>query len=222
MIILLIDTCTERGVVALFRDTELLFKEELPLGLQNSAVLLPTVAKGLDTAGLDASQLGLVVVGAGPGSYTGIRVGVAAAKAIAFAHQIPLIGVSTLNGLISDKEEPYAALIDAKIGGVYYQIGRRVNGQIEYFNEPALATVEDLVSKMQGIKTVITPVAAALKRRLDTVISSCEWIENAPDTTQMVRVALERYVNGQYSLNGEVSILYLRKTQAEIEKEGNC
>ncbi len=219
MLVILIDTCTERGVVALYRGLEPLIIEQLPFGLQNSKVLLPTIEAVLLRAHVETSQLDAVAVGVGPGSYTGIRVGVAAAKAIAFAHQLPLMAVSTLEGLIPPSDGSYAAVIDAKVGGVYYLLGERSGGRIHYHTQPAISEIDDFLERSKGITTVVTPVAATLQNRIDVSATQWQWLEIAPDTTQLMRVALDNYAQGHVSRNGHLDILYLRKTQAEIERE---
>ncbi len=125
MVALLIDTATERGIVALFDREKLLLSYELPIGLQNSLTLMPTVQKALQEAGLTFQELSLLVAGVGPGSYTGIRVGAVVVKTLSFALQKPLVGVSTLSGLIPAQDGRFAALMDAKIGGIYLLLVRK-------------------------------------------------------------------------------------------------
>ena len=106
MISLLIETSTERSLIALFRDLDPLDIRELPFGLQNSKHLLPEIKSLFERAGLKPADLDLIVAGIGPGSYTGIRVGAMTAKAMAFALNIPVIGISSLEGFIAPEAMP--------------------------------------------------------------------------------------------------------------------
>lgn len=218
MLSLCLDTCTERGVVAIHDGLTLLYHELLPFGLHNSTSLMPSVAKGLAQLGAEPHQLNLIVVAAGPGSYTGIRVGVAAAKMMAFAHQIPLVAVSTLHGLVPEIDGPYAAVIDAKVGGAYYLMGQKTGDTLVHLTDPALLTIEELCRELSQVKYIVTPVKGALQQRMGSA-DTWIWTESAPDATQMVKVALKRFHGGHQRTDGHVDILYLRKSQAEIDRE---
>lgn len=89
MISLLIETCTERGVIAFFKGTDLIYERELPYGYQNSQHLLPEIQQTFQKLALSPQQLQFITVGRGPGSYTGIRIGVMVAKTLAYALKIP-------------------------------------------------------------------------------------------------------------------------------------
>ncbi len=221
MLTLLIDTCTERGILAIFKDDEELFSEELPFGLQNSKALLPALDHALKQLNLTTANFNLIAVASGPGSYTGIRVGVATAKALAFAHRHPLVGVSTLFGLIPPEDGHFAALIDAKVGGAYYLLGKRTGTQIEFLSLPDIAPLEQIVNLLQNVDVIVTPVAQTLPDKMRKLNSAKEWrwIEKAPEAIQMVKMARQSYQDGQFSTDGQVEILYLRKTQAELDRE---
>lgn len=87
----------------------------LPQGLQSSKHLFPAIESGFKQMGWRPEQ---IVVTTGPGSFTGIRVGVAAAKGLAFAQNLPLFGVCSLYGFV-DPAQNHAALIDARVGGAF-------------------------------------------------------------------------------------------------------
>ncbi|HEY4967393.1 MAG TPA: tRNA (adenosine(37)-N6)-threonylcarbamoyltransferase complex dimerization subunit type 1 TsaB [Puia sp.] len=94
--ILLIDTAQETATVALSENGRIVFSEENPVTNESAAWLHPAVARILGQAGLTIRDLEAVAVIAGPGSYTGLRVGMAAAKGFCYALKIPLITRNTL------------------------------------------------------------------------------------------------------------------------------
>src|SRR6185437_7241754 len=127
MIVLAIDTCGPSGSVSLGRvepgDLAVLAETELP-GKFYSAQLVPAIRAMLAAAAIDTATLDAIVIVNGPGSFTGIRVGVSTAKGLAQALYIPLLAVSRLAVLASKAATPAAAL-DAGRRELYFRDGER-------------------------------------------------------------------------------------------------
>ncbi|WP_200975753.1 tRNA (adenosine(37)-N6)-threonylcarbamoyltransferase complex dimerization subunit type 1 TsaB [Echinicola sp. 20G] len=98
-LILSIDTAVSVCSVSLHRKGQLLGLLELHQENIHAQRLMPAIKTLLDQAGLESKQLDAVAVSEGPGSYTGLRIGVSTAKGFAFAHDIPLVSVGTLDAL---------------------------------------------------------------------------------------------------------------------------
>ena len=101
--------------------------ESLPMIRGHAEALLPLIARVMKTAGMAFSDLDRVVVTTGPGSFTGLRVGLSAARGFALAGKIPAVGVSTLSAYAApylgiDDKSPVIAAIDARHGHVYLQV----------------------------------------------------------------------------------------------------
>ena len=94
-----LDSSGDRGSVALLRGDALLGEESLGEGNAHGVALHPAMERLLRAARLRPRDLGLVVVGTGPGSFTGMRIGVAAARALAFALRVPVVGVPSYEAL---------------------------------------------------------------------------------------------------------------------------
>lgn len=99
MKILALESSAVAASAALCEDEMLLGQTYLHTGLTHSQTLLPMAAGLLEQCGLKPQDLDLIAVAAGPGSFTGLRIGVAAAKGLAFGAGIPVIGVSTLEAM---------------------------------------------------------------------------------------------------------------------------
>jgi len=200
---LIIETATVRGLIALCVGEKVLFEEPLTLGLANSRALEPALEALCKKAAIRPQQLEFVACGQGPGSYTGLRVGAACAKAIAVGCNIPLVAISSLKGFIppADYRGDYTVCIDAKIGGIYIlEEGQEKLVPPEY---------------LQGVKCVVTPQWEPLKNR----ISAEKVFETGPSAHILAAEASKKFTKKEYSVDGTLPLLYMRLTQAEIEKK---
>jgi tRNA threonylcarbamoyladenosine biosynthesis protein TsaB len=218
---LLIETSTDRGLLAILEKDRLLYQAPFPLGHSPSQKLIPELEQGLKLTGLSIPDLTYIAVGSGPGSYTGIRVGAITAKTLAFAARIPLVGVCTLKAFIPPTEGPFVAAIDAKIGGVYLIQGKRSSTGVMYHSTPALVPFDEAADILQSARVIVTPNAKGLRSKYAASSSrqSWNWLEVGPDPFHLNQLAQQEWRQGHYSKEGKLELLYLRKTQAEIEKE---
>lgn len=120
MNLLALETSTEVGSVALWRDGELVLRY-CPPGISHSATLLPLVKETMQEAGLAFGDLDGVAFGAGPGSFTGLRVACGAAQGLAFAHDLPVLPIGTLEAMAhSAGDGRVLVALDARMGEVYF------------------------------------------------------------------------------------------------------
>jgi tRNA threonylcarbamoyladenosine biosynthesis protein TsaB len=215
MLTLLIDTSTERGVVAFAKDGKLIYHFELPIGLQNSKHLIPAIHSGLELLGIALKEFSLIVAGIGPGSYTGIRVGVAAAKAMAYGAAIPLIGVSSLTGFVSQEDGAFAGVIDAKQGGVYVMLGEKKYGKVIHHSLPMVLSIQDAELRCIHVKWLVTPSSEALRFRwkMDSSLCGVEWLERYPETLSMIMCGEEQFKKEKKCALSSLDLLYLKEWQ---------
>jgi tRNA threonylcarbamoyladenosine biosynthesis protein TsaB len=121
MQILALDTSTFVGTVAVLRDGELSAEWSASVRASHGETLLPHVARTLELAGLSVGQLDAIAVGLGPGSFTGVRIGVATAKGLALAEQKPIVGITSLRVLARGMTggSLRAVAVDAHKGELY-------------------------------------------------------------------------------------------------------
>lgn len=123
---LVVDTATDRTIVGLVEDEKILFESFAQGATDHGRALSDLVAQALN--GNPAPEQ--VIVGMGPGPFTGLRVGVSFARTFALAREIPVIGICSLDAIAIDQEN-YTVAIDARRKEIYwarYQAGKRVEG----------------------------------------------------------------------------------------------
>ena len=122
MNLLAIDTAGKTAAVAVLRDEVLLYEAAANNGLTHSETLLPMVDTALKACGLRCADIDLYGVTAGPGSFTGLRIGLAAVKGMALPRQTPCAGVSTLEALAWGMagQGTVVGALDARRGQVYW------------------------------------------------------------------------------------------------------
>ena len=122
MNILAVDTAGKTAGVALLQDDRLLYEAYLDGGMTHSETLMPMIDTCLKLCGLTCADIDLYAVNAGPGSFTGLRIGLATVKGLAFVNNTPCAGVSTLEALALPQQGEGTVLcaLDARRGEVYW------------------------------------------------------------------------------------------------------
>ena len=158
MIVLGIETATTICGAALVRDGVLAGEASLDARNVHAERLLEQIDDVLRGAGCTAADLGGIAVSSGPGSFTGLRIGMSVAKGLAYAGSIPLVGVSTLEALARHAAAragtgpgvTVLAVLDARRDEVYCQLFRNGEGGLEPEGEVADMTVADLRERIAG------------------------------------------------------------------------
>lgn len=126
MITLAVDASTYTGTVAVLRDSQVLADAEAAMRGRDAEALMPCVAEVLREAAIVPRELNRVVCGAGPGSFTSLRIGASIAKGVAFGCGCPLFAVSSLALVLAGEGLPpagrYLAALDALRGEVYVEV----------------------------------------------------------------------------------------------------
>jgi tRNA threonylcarbamoyladenosine biosynthesis protein TsaB len=154
-----IEAATPVGSVAVARGGTLLAEATLGLTTRHSELLLPAIDFVLRSAGVERRELAEVVVGGGPGSFTGVRIAAATARGLAAALGVPLAvhGSLTIAAVASGvRGAPVCALFDARRGEVYAGCYIVREAGIETVLEPMAVHVEDVIARLAGKDVVYT------------------------------------------------------------------
>ena len=216
MRILLIDTAGSEGSVAL-ADTEfepaVVAVEVLP-GRTSSERLVPAVRRLMEARGWRLSELAAIVVVHGPGSFTGVRVGLSAAKGLCEAGGVPLIAVSRLALLaasVNGGDRPVHAVLDAGRGEFYYgeYVGRsRVR--------EALMKEPEVLAAAAGGGVVVVCEAKVAEASAGLGSELRPRMVDEPSAGDALPFALERIGAGDFDDVATLDANYLRRTDAEI------
>ncbi len=143
MQILAIDTSTEFLSLALWLDGHVLLRD-IHAGQTHSQQILPTLRALLDEAKIELSALNGIAFGAGPGSFTGLRIACGVSQGLAFGANLPVVAVSTLQALAQQSgAEKAIACLDARMGEIYHAAYEKQNGEWLEVSVPALFKPEE-------------------------------------------------------------------------------
>lgn len=224
MLILAIDTATKIGSVALYEDkTGIIGEINLYVKVNHSNVIMKAVDSLFDLSGYTIKDVDKIAVTTGPGSFTGIRIGVAIAKGLAYSLKKPIIGINELDVLAETGEEReglIVPLIDARKERVYYSQYKYENRKLVRKEEYKDGELRDILEKLKGEKVAFIGDGAIVNQELikeimgedNIVFSKANSIQRAAMAAQM---ALHHEDDNIYTLEP----FYLNKSQAEREKE---
>lgn len=160
--ILAVDTATEACSAALLVGDKLFSRwEEAPR--DHTRKILPMVQAVLDDAGISLSDLDAIAFGRGPGSFTGVRIGIGVAQGLAFGAGVPLIGISTLAAMAQgayrlDCAEQVLTAIDARMNEVYFGRYALIDGRMQLVEDEVVsdpAALVDVRGKLAGRLTCV-------------------------------------------------------------------
>ncbi|HEX8829699.1 MAG TPA: tRNA (adenosine(37)-N6)-threonylcarbamoyltransferase complex dimerization subunit type 1 TsaB, partial [Longimicrobium sp.] len=162
--VLALDSSTRGGSVAIGVDGEVVAQRVLEAATGASSLLMPAVDEAVRAAGLLPRDLSMIVVGGGPGSFTGLRIAAATAKALVRALGVPLLAYSGLMAAAATLRRsgrPAAALFDARNREVFAGCWRFGPGQADVLLAPAILSLDDAVDRLAPHAPVLTGDGAA-------------------------------------------------------------
>ena len=227
MKILALETSAKSVSAAVVENGTVLCSAYQNTGLTHSRTLMPLVDGMLRAADLTCADMGLVAVSHGPGSFTGLRIGVSAAKGLAWTLEVPCCGVSTLLAMAQNLRHMNSTVIcamDARRSQVYNAVFRAENGQLRRLCEDRAIGLAQLAEELKadtGDKIVVGDGAQLCCTYLQQQGIDCRMAPAALVMQNAVGVALaaeELAAEGKTVSAHQLVPVYLRLSQAERER----
>ena len=226
MKILAFETSAKAGSVAVMQDGILLAENYCNTGLTHSQTLMVMAQDALSSCGLTPEDVQAVAVAAGPGSFTGVRIGVAAAKGFAWGADIPCCGVSTLEAMATglDVYDGFVMpVMDARRSQVYNAIFRVEAGVLTRMTEDRAIALSDLAEEIKNLEKPIFLVGDGANLCYNTLKDIAPLVLPAEHRIHqravgVALVAQKQLAAGENCDGATLTPNYLRLSQAERER----
>ncbi len=227
MLILAFETSAKAAGAALHDGSKLLAESYQNTGLTHSQTLMVMAEDLLKQCGLTARDVTHVAVAAGPGSFTGVRIGVSAAKGFAWGGELPCVGVSTLEAMARNLgafEGTVCACMDARRSQVYNAIFYVNQGKLERASEDRAIALAELARELRTVDGPIYLVGDGAELTYNTLSGELPNLILPPEHRVHQRgagvalAALPKIAAGEVGDAASLKPNYLRLSQAEREK----
>ena len=170
--VLALDTSTMMSSVAIVDGEHVIAEQNLNNKIGHSERLIPSIDTVLKTAGCKLADIDAFAVAIGPGSFTGLRIGLAAAKGFAFSLGRPVVGISSLKALaynLSGSEYLVASILDARRGEYYIAVNRFNGSSIENILADSVMPPDELIDYIKSLKEKVAFVGDGVCRLRDVI-----------------------------------------------------
>lgn len=195
----------------------------------HSQTLLPMIEKVVDISGIELEQIDAIAIAAGPGSFTGLRIGSATAKGIGLALKKPVVSVPTLEGLayrVSVFDGIICPIMDARRNQVYTGIYKMDKGNLVCLSEQKAVDIHEIMEELEKYDEKVIFLGDGVEVQRETIEKEFKKeycfapIHLSKQSAAAVAVLGDIYFNqGKAEDAAEHKPIYLRKSQAERERE---
>ena len=223
-----IDSSTQVNTIALLQDGKLLCETVLNTNKNHSQRLMPMIDILLKEAGLTVEDLDGVAVSSGPGSFTGLRIGMTTAKALAWSLGKPIVGIPSLDGIAFNAQGvtgTICPILNARRNQVYTAIYKMDKGELERISDYMAIEPAELVMKLQN-HTQITMLGDGIEEFISIFTESLgDKLAIPSSANRLPRASHIAYLGWKRLLKGEeddvinLTPLYIRKADAEMDKQ---
>jgi tRNA threonylcarbamoyladenosine biosynthesis protein TsaB len=225
MIILSLDTSATAASAALCDGERLLAEYTLNNGNTHSGTILPMVETLLDHFGISVDDIDIFAASMGPGSFTGVRIGAATLKGLAFGKNKPCVSVSTLEAIAENLcvlKGLICPVMNARRSQVYTALFRSDGEKLTRILPDSALSIEEL----DGLLSKYGEPVAFCGDGYGITLASLEKTAAYPvpdrlrhqSAYSVAQVALRKYIAGEYTDDSKLTVTYLRPSQAERER----
>jgi len=233
-VLLTIETATLASGVALATADKLVAEIIVQTKKTHSERLMPHIEQLLELGQVAKEDITAIAVSIGPGSFTGLRIGLATAKALAYVWNVPVIGVSTLAALAYACPAPNSLicpLLDAQKGNVYQAVYRWEKGILQEVIPPRVIAHQEAINELasQPLPVIMLGEGAVLFQ--EAIVAAADPIELAPPHIILPRAGSVALLGHQLLRQGirhdvmTLEPLYIRRSEAEVlweQRHGKC
>jgi len=217
-LLLAIDTATRIAGIALYDQDGLRIEQMWRTGNNHTVELMPRIVRACEQQGLAPSALGAVAVSLGPGSFTGLRVGLSVAKGLALALNIPLLGVPTLDASAyahSRELLPVCAVLQAGRGRLCVAFYQRIGGDWQRRSDYVLMSPDSLAASLKEPTFICGEIDLHLAEALRTAAPEQAIVARPASALRRVgylaELAWQRFVAGEYDAPASLTPIYLQR-----------
>lgn len=226
MLVLGIETSTPICDVALVEDDTVCAQYTLDLGIHHSEHLFLMIQRVLADRQVAITDLDGIAVASGPGSFTGLRIGMSSAKSLCLSAQVPLVGVSTLAGLafsVGCEGLPVCAMLDARRDQVYAGVYEFADGVAIASVQDCAVAIEDILERLPPAVLLVGDGAWVHQAKIRTHLGARAVFANAhlgrPHAGAIALLGRRQVEKGQFADIDTFEPQYLRASQAEQVRE---
>lgn len=222
MKILGIDTTTDLLCLGLYADGKF-YEYSLKVGRRLSVLLVPSVQRVIAGAGLEIADIDYFACGLGPGSFTGMRIGIATIKGLSVVRNKPVIGISTLDILAKNAQidsRLIVSAIDARRGLIYCASYKNERGILKRLSAYSLLSLDEFTKRFPAKPLVLGDAVALYGDRIlsrmegSSVLDKDYW---SPRAHNLIALALEKIKAKQFISALTVKPIYLYPKECQIK-----
>jgi len=223
VLILAVETSTPQSSVCLATEQGVVASATLGRGRAHAEFVAPALQFCLRHARVDIAAVSGVAVSLGPGLFTGMRVGIATAQALAHARQLPVVGVSTLDLLalrVRHARRLIASVVDARRGELFWGFYRAVPGGVQRTGDVRVGRAATLAAEVEALRTEVLAVgdgALVARAELESVgveVGSPSLAH--PSAEALAELALPRFLREETQRAEDLRPVYVRRPDARI------
>jgi tRNA threonylcarbamoyladenosine biosynthesis protein TsaB len=224
MKVLGVDTSTMTAGIGIVEEDEILVEVKFSVKITYSEILLSCIDQALKNVSLKIDDMDGLAISIGPGSFTGLRIGLSTLKGLSFATRKPLVSILSLDALAYLSlycQYPVVTMLDAKKNQVYAAIYETKDGELKRQSDYLVIDVEDLVKRIPQKTLFVGPGAKLYRKRLIELLGDKAYFslaeQSLPSGTTVALLGSRKLILGQFEDIVNLEPLYLRKSEAELK-----
>jgi len=223
MKILSVDTSTPTCTVGIVSGDKMLAESVDSSGQTHARHLMGMIDNTLTASGMAIQEVDGFAVVTGPGTFTGLRIGIGTVKGLAFALSRPVVGVTSLGALAAQADLPtkfVCPVMDARRNEVYYGLYASQKGKLSRVGAHCVGPPADLAKNIHGSCQFLGQGARLYRETFDTLLGPlCQFSESGADTIRaktIARLAMDRFQKNETQSLQSVAPYYIRRSDAEL------